>query len=135
NKAILFMMDVDRFKSINDTYGHDIGDSVICQLGTILASKFTDGEILGRFGGDEFIVFIKDMDDVNTAKKIAEGIINAVSENVTLPDSNEKVSVSIGAAVYKGQEKNYSEIFKKADVALYKSKADADNRFYVYGGF
>ena len=134
DKGIIFMMDVDRFKSINDTYGHDIGDTVICQLGKFLASKFTGGEILGRFGGDEFIVFIKDTDDINAAKNIGDEIIKGVSENVTLPDSNEKVSVSIGAAVYKGLENNYSEIFKKADVALYKSKADADNRFYVYGG-
>lgn len=135
SKGIIFMMDVDRFKSINDNYGHDIGDEVICQLGNFLARKFTGDEILGRFGGDEFIIFIKDTDDINSAKNIADEIINGVSENVTLPDSAERVSVSIGAAVYKGLEKNYSEIFKKADVALYRSKADADNRFYVYGGF
>ena len=134
DRGIIFMMDVDHFKSINDTYGHDIGDSVICQLGTFLAGKFTNGEILGRFGGDEFIVFIKDTDDLDAAKKIADEIIQGVSENVSLPDSNEKVKVSIGAAVYKGLENNYSEIFKKADVALYKAKADANNRLCVYGG-
>ena len=132
DKGIIFVLDVDRFKSINDTYGHDVGDSVIYQLGVFLASKFTGNEILGRFGGDEFVIFIKDTDDVDVARKVADEIIKGVSQNVELPDAGESVSVSIGAALYNGDEKNYSDVFKKADIALYKSKADANNRFYIY---
>lgn len=132
NKGIMLLLDVDRFKSINDTYGHDIGDRVIIQLGSFLGSKATDRDIAGRFGGDEFIVFIKDTDDAETACRISDEIVKGVSETVELPDRQQRVSISIGIAVYQGVEKNYSEIFKKADTALYQSKADPNKRFHVY---
>lgn len=132
DKGIMFMLDIDRFKSINDTYGHDIGDSVIGQLGNVLAAKCTDDEILGRFGGDEFILFIKNTDDIEGACELAADIIQDASEKVALPSPVEKISISIGIAVYKGLEKSYSEIFKKADIAMYKAKADSARRFYIY---
>lgn len=132
SKGIMFMLDIDRFKMINDTYGHDVGDSVINQLGSFLDSSFSNGEIIGRFGGDEFIVFIKDSDDLAAARKKAEDIVFGASENVRLPVDDVKISISIGVAIYQGVENNYSELFKKADIALYKSKADPDNRFAFY---
>ena len=132
DKGVMFMLDIDRFKAINDTYGHDVGDSVIVQMGNYLGSKVNGNEILGRFGGDEFILVIKNTDDIVSAQKLAEEIVKEVSEKVVLPSPDEKVSISIGIAVYKGLETNYSELFKKADLALYKSKADPDKRFYFY---
>ena len=133
DKGIMLMLDIDRFKAINDTYGHDIGDNVISQLGHFLGKQFVNNEIVGRFGGDEFIVFIRNTDSVDAAQNIAEDIINGVAENVSLPDINQKFSVSIGIAIYKGFEKNYSEIFKKADTALYEAKANNKCRYYLYG--
>jgi diguanylate cyclase (GGDEF)-like protein len=124
DKGILFILDVDRFKFVNDTYGHDVGDQVIIQLGHFLDGKFTQQkEIVGRFGGDEFIVFIKDTDDPDTARQIADDLVSGASESVVLPDERQKISISIGIAMFHGQEKNYSELFKKADTALYKAKA------------
>ena len=132
DKGILLVLDIDRFKGINDTYGHDIGDSVIRQMGLFLRDKFTDGEIVGRFGGDEFIVFIKDTDQADQAGEIAADLIAGTAKNVLLPDGDQTVSVSVGISVYRGAEKNYSEIFKKADIALYQAKADAEKRFCIY---
>ncbi len=132
NRGIMFMMDVDKFKSINDTYGHDIGDDVIVQLGTFLGRKFTGNEIAGRFGGDEFIVFIKDTDDPEIARRSAAEIVAGASENVILPSTGQKLGVSIGIAVFQGDEQDYHELFKKADTALYKAKADAANQFCFY---
>ena len=132
SKGIMFLMDVDRFKAINDTYGHDIGDLVIQQLGRFLGSRFNKGEIVGRFGGDEFILFVKDTDDPETAGRIAGDIIRGVSKEVQVPECGQKISVSIGIAIYEGRENNYSEVFKKADMALYRSKADQENRFCIY---
>lgn len=134
DKGLLFVMDVDRFKSINDTYGHDAGDDVIRQLGSLLSQTFTQGEIVGRFGGDEFIAFIGNADDPDTACRIADGIIKGVSENVVLENSGKRISLSIGIAIYHGSEKNYSELFKKADIALYEAKADPENRYHLYNG-
>ena len=131
-KGIMFMLDIDRFKMINDTYGHDIGDSVISQLGAFLGTFFINNEIVGRFGGDEFIIFVKDTDDLEAARKKAEEIVLGVSANVLLPVEEETISVSIGVAIYHGLERNYSELFKKADIALYKSKANPEVRFAIY---
>ena len=131
DKGVLFMLDVDRFKAINDTYGHDVGDDVIAQIGAFLGGRFTGDEIVGRFGGDEFIVFVKGTDDPDAAGRLADGLIAGVAESVSLPDKQQKLCVSIGAAVYRGEEKNYSEIFKKADVALYQSKSDSEKKFCI----
>lgn len=131
-KGLMFILDVDRFKSINDVYGHVVGDSVITQIGRYLGGRFTQGEVAGRFGGDEFIVFIQDTDETENACKIAEEMVESVARTVTLPDAGEKVSVSVGVAVYRGQEKNYSEILNKADLALYAAKADPIKRYSVY---
>ena len=134
DKGILFILDINYFKSINDTYGHDVGDSVIRQIGVFLNDTFTNGEIVGRFGGDEFIVFIKDTDSEALADEAARRIVDGVAGSVALPDRDQKISVGVGIAVYHGVEKNYSEIFKKADVALYKTKADRTIRYSFYDG-
>ena len=134
DKGILFIMDVDRFKSINDTYGHDVGDSVIVQLGDFLAERFKGDEITGRFGGDEFILFIKDTDDMDSAFRTAGDIVKGVSDRVELPDKSQRLSISIGIALYNGNEKHYSELFKKADIALYNAKSSPNERFCVYNG-
>lgn len=131
NKGLLFMLDVDRFKVINDTWGHDAGDRVITQLGAFLAGRFTGGEITGRFGGDEFIVFIKNTDDPDAARRIADDLIKGASEYVELPDKDQRISISAGIAVYRGAETNYSEIFKKADTALYRAKADPEHKYCI----
>jgi len=130
-KGIMLMLDVNDFKSVNDTYGHDIGDTVISQLGAFLSENFRNDEILGRFGGDEFIVFIKDTDDVDIASDAARRSIKKSSAYVKLPDEEKKVGVSIGVAIYRGEEKTYSELFKKADIALYKAKADRSIGFFI----
>ena len=131
-KGLLFVLDVDRFKSINDKYGHDIGDDVIIQLGGFLGRRFANHEIVGRFGGDEFIVFIKKTNELDSARKTAEDLVEGVSKSVLLPNNEEGVSISIGIAAYNGHENNYSGLFKKADIAMYKAKADPENRFYIY---
>ena len=68
-------MDADHFKSINDTLGHDVGDQVIIQLGRLLGKKLDNNELAGRFGGDEFVVFIKDSNDPELARKTVETVL------------------------------------------------------------
>ena len=131
-EGLMFILDVDRFKSINDTWGHDVGDSVIRQLGVFLGGKFTGDEIVGRFGGDEFILFVKGTSSPETARGIANDLIAGVSDHVKLPEKGRRIRISIGAAMYHGLEKHYSEIFKKADMAMYRAKADPVNSFCIY---
>ena len=132
NEGILFMLDVNYFKTINDTYGHDVGDSVLSQLGEYLNCKFSGEEIVGRFGGDEFIIFLKNENNVENALNIADEIVSESAQKVKLPSDEVKFSVSIGLAIYHGEEKNYSELFKKADIALYKTKADRKIKVSLY---
>ena len=135
-KGIMMLMDIDQFKSINDTYGHDVGDNAIAMLGGFLGDylggRFTGEEIAGRFGGDEFLFFIKNTDDRDTARSIAEDVVNGAAEKISVPGLEKKISVSIGIVIYEGYENDYSEIFKKADIALYRAKAELDQRFCFY---
>ncbi len=131
-RGIMLVLDVDRFKPINDTWGHDAGDRVIRGIGGFLAGRFTGGEITGRFGGDEFVVFLTDPESPEAAQRIAGEIIEGVAEAVALPDPEQKISVSVGIAACSGDEGNYSGIFKKADTALYRAKAGGGNGYRVY---
>ena len=132
NKGLLFVLDVDYFKSINDKYGHDVGDVVLQKLGKYLKEKFPNDEIVGRFGGDEFIIFLRNVDDLKQADRIAREITSETPELIKLPTDEVKFGISVGVAIYKGKEKNYSEIFKKADIALYKTKADRKIHYNIY---
>ena len=131
DKGILFILDIDRFKAINDTYGHGVGDDVIRDLGAYLRDYFTGDEIVGRFGGDEFVFFKKGSDDGALAETIAREVVAGVSEKVTLPDGAAKVSASIGIALYHGEEKNYSDLFTKADKALYEVKSKRIDHYKI----
>ncbi len=132
DSGILFILDIDRFKQINDTYGHDVGDDVIAQLGAFLGRYFPGDAIVGRFGGDEFIFFVKDTNDRTTAGKIAREVLAGAAESVKLPDDRQTFGASVGVALYHGQEKNYSELFKKADTALYAVKPDPGKQYKIY---
>ena len=132
NKGLFFVLDINYFKAINDTYGHDEGDIILNKFGKYFKEKFINDEIVGRFGGDEFIIFIKNIDDVAYAEKVALDIYHEVEETIKLPNEKEKITISIGIAIYRGQEKHYSDIFKKADVALYKTKENRQIKYSIY---
>ena len=132
NKGLFFVLDINYFKKINDEYGHDVGDQILIELGQYFKKKFVNDETVGRFGGDEFIIFIKNTDDIEYAKKIALEVYNEVEETIKLPDEKENITISIGIAIYQGQEKHYSDIFKKADVALYKTKDNRSLKYSIY---
>ena len=132
NKGLFFVLDINFFKMINDKYGHDVGDEILDKLGQYFLKKFIGDEIVGRFGGDEFIIFIKNTDSKEYAEKVALEVYQEINETIKLPDENEKITVSIGIAIYHGEEKHYSDIFKKADVALYKTKDNRHIKYSIY---
>ena len=132
NKGLFFVVDINYFKVINDTYGHDEGDVILKKLGKYFKEKFVNDEIVGRFGGDEFIIFIKNTDDIAYAKTVALEVYEEVKDAIKLPNGKESLTISIGVAIYQGQEKHYSDIFKKADVALYKTKDDRSIKYSIY---
>ena len=132
DKGLMFLLDIDGFKKINDTFGHDVGDVVLNKLGVFLKNKFINGEIVGRFGGDEFIIFIKDVNDKEHAGQIATEVVDGAASFISYPNQVEPISISMGISIYRGSEKNYSEIFKKADIALYQTKANKRIHYSFY---
>lgn len=120
DSAALFILDLDNFKIINDTYGHLCGDSVISSTAYVLKRMFRSTDIIGRIGGDEFLIFLPGFSRED-AKKRALGIPAAL-ENIELPDEEHHISASIGIACYPHDANNYLELYRKADISLYYTK-------------
>lgn len=126
------IIDVDNFKSINDTLGHLFGDAVLKDIAKHIKKVFRTKDITGRVGGDEFIIFMKDISSKQVvyekAKQLCEGIEGLYSNNKW----NKKTSVSIGVAIQEGKDHTYTDLFQKADIALYHAKERGKNCFEVF---
>ena len=128
------MIDVDLFKKVNDTFGHDVGDKVLKGIARLMKDKIREGEIIARFGGEEFIVGLCRV-DTSGAMIAAERIRKAVEGANLSDDANNplKMTVSIGIALYPQQGvSNLDELIKAADDALYHAKRTGRNRVVVY---
>lgn len=130
----LVIIDIDFFKSINDTYGHQVGDEVIKKIADIISSEIGNEGISGRFGGDEFLVVIYNVQDEDELRAKLKNIKNMVS--ATFPnsgiDENTPLSVSIGSATYPKDADSYEDIFMLADYCLYMAKDKGRNRYIIY---
>lgn len=120
----ILMMDIDHFKIINDTYGHASGDHTLKAFADLLMQECRQEDIVSRFGGEEFLVFLDDC-ELSTASKIAERIRQRVEH---LRPDNINVSVSIGVAELKNKQEIFSELVKRADDAMYEAKKMGRNR-------
>lgn len=127
----ILMIDIDNFKNVNDSLGHDVGDHVISVVAGIISMQFGGSDIVGRIGGDEFMVFMKNVKDREDARRKAQNIVDAFckKENLSIPDC---VSVSIGMAFSDESGIGYEPLFKKADEALYVSKEKGKSCYTEY---
>lgn len=126
----LFIIDVDDFKYINDTYGHLVGDEVLKLLANSFVNTFRLDDYIGRIGGDEFCIYVQGIQDINVIKEKTESLRKEIN-NLYIPSCEEcKVSASIGVCVT-NKKITYQELFIKADKALYESKKQGKNRFYI----
>lgn len=117
------ILDADHFKSINDTFGHQVGDEVIIAIANCLKKSFRDVDVVMRLGGDEFAVFVNDMKDREIANQIIERFIERVRA-ISIPQiTDRKIEVSIGATFLDQTEiKDFESLYKKADSGVYSSK-------------
>lgn len=123
------MLDIDNFKIVNDTYGHSSGDKVLKSIAKILKDSCRENEIIGRYGGEEFIIFFSNIDKLVT-RLMAERIRKNINgKGIFLEDYGKSinVSVSIGIASCNKKEYDIDDIIKKADFALYKAKEAGKN--------
>ncbi len=130
--SALLILDLDNFKTVNDSRGHLYGDAVLSQLGSRLRSLFRANDIIGRIGGDEFLVFLKDLPDAEVVKDRCALLLTSLGELLhrLTPDLN--VSCSIGAAIAPTHASNYADLFRRADEALYQAKKRGKNRYRIY---
>lgn len=132
-KVSIVMMDIDDFKSINDTYGHVFGDEVIKKLAMILREAATNRGFAGRFGGDEFFLCLYDIESEQELRSIMQGIYYHFKRS--FPDKDHQFSVTMGIAEYPRNAQNFDVLLKKADRALYIGKFKGKNRYIIYKEF
>lgn len=120
-KAVMLFIDLNKFKSINDTLGHHIGDLLLSKIATRLKKFVTDDTYAFRYGGDEFIIWSENKDQVD-GEKLAQEVIDACRELLTIRGSQFEMTVSIGIACYPKDGKNFNDLFKRADIAMYQAK-------------
>lgn len=125
----LFMVDIDNFKQVNDTFGHQTGDDVITDVATMIKRTFRDSDIVGRVGGDEFIAFMKNVGSKRILAKKAAELVDMLQYNINANNANMQVSGSIGISIYKGDAKPFDKLYAEADAALYKAKSKGKNCF------
>ena len=125
-------IDIDNFKSVNDVYGHTMGDHVISVITGVISSQFRSTDYVGRTGGDEFVVLMSDIPSQEIALIKAENLVNIVKykENLSIP---ENISISVGVAFSEPEDHCYDDLAAKADQALYVSKKSGKDRYSVFG--
>ncbi|WP_022765062.1 GGDEF domain-containing protein [Butyrivibrio sp. XPD2006] len=130
----LAIIDIDFFKTVNDTFGHQFGDEVVKRIASIISNEVGTDGISGRFGGDEFLVVLYDIESEKELRAKLKGIKNKVT--ATFPDKgidkDNPLSVSIGAAVFPKDAENYDELFEITDHCLYLAKEKGRNRYIIY---
>ncbi|MCX7746258.1 MAG: diguanylate cyclase [Clostridia bacterium] len=126
----LMMIDIDKFKSVNDRYGHQKGDEILSKVGDIIKRNIHSGDICCRYGGEEFILIAPGL-DADKAAIIAERMRGAV-EREHLLGANNKLTISIGIAIYPLHGKYKDELISKADQALYNAKESGRNRYFLW---
>lgn len=131
----LMFVDVDHFKKINDTHGHDVGDEILKAVAERMKHCLRQTDTLSRVGGDEFIVLLTEIKQPGDAKVVAEHILQTVSQPLLVHTHNFQVTLSIGVAIYDGESEmeTVSGLTKKADMALYEVKTAGRNGVHVFG--
>ncbi len=132
NMVGLLYIDVDRFKDINDTLGHQIGDEFLVKISEALTDNFRDADTIARLGGDDFTMIIEDFSDTNHLSDIATRILEIVSKPVTLDGRKVTVTTSIGISVYPNDDKDPDRIIKNAETAMYKAKDSGRNGYQYF---
>ncbi|HEH9433177.1 TPA: diguanylate cyclase [Aeromonas sobria] len=122
-KLALLFIDLDRFKPVNDTHGHDAGDVVLKTISQRLREALRESDLVSRWGGDEFIVILENVNDSATIERIARKLVAAISQPITLSDQVEiSLSCSLGIVVYPDHGKNIDDLINKSDQMMYKAK-------------
>jgi diguanylate cyclase (GGDEF)-like protein len=129
--AVAFL-DLDRFKQINDTLGHEAGDQLLQEVATRLQGCVRDSDTVARLGGDEFVVLLPELEDGKCAATVAHKVLAVIGKAFTLIGHEFRVTASIGISVYPQDGQDEQTLTKNADIAMYQAKAEGKNNFQFY---
>lgn len=132
NNCAFMIIDIDNFKIINDNFGHSFGDTVLVEIANALLGLFTNSNIIGRYGGDEFVIFIKNYLSKEEVYDQANRILDALNLEFSSNEERYMISCSIGISFSPDHGNNYNDLFDKADIALYQAKRAGKSQYTVY---
>ena len=129
--AVLFL-DLDKFKPVNDTFGHDVGDRLLQAVAERLQSAIRKSDTVARFGGDEFAILLVGLLDMEVAITIACKLVSTLAQPFVIGEHKIHIGVSIGIAMYPADGKTQEELTRKADQAMYAAKQQGGNSYRFY---
>lgn len=132
-KHAFLILDVDRFKYINDNYGHAFGDDILIEFASELKSQFRNDDIIGRIGGDEFAVLLKNVGQLENIRGKLELVCTKIARKNFGKEGRFHLTTSIGIALFPEHGTSYADLYEKADQALYYSKTHGRARFTIFG--
>jgi len=130
NKLSLLFLDLDGFKNVNDTLGHDVGDLLLCDISNKLVKYSKKENSVFRTGGDEFAILL--CTSIDDSEKIAKDILNTINEQICINEHVLRIGASIGIARYTNTKENLISLLKHADIAMYEAKQNGKNRYKYY---
>lgn len=129
--AVLFI-DLDRFKNINDTLGHEAGDKLLSKMAKRLKKTLRSSDVIGRLGGDEFVILVPELEDSRQAAAIARKVLSAAVKPVIVLGQECRVTASVGICIFPDGADSEQELMKNADIAMYRAKEEGKNTFQFY---
>lgn len=129
--ALLFI-DLDHFKTVNDNHGHLVGDKLLSMAGERISSSFRESDVVARFGGDEFLVIVKNTSGTDDMEHLATSLLKKMAASYYIDDMELCVTCSIGIAFFSNDKFSSLEIIQQADKAMYAAKLAGKNHFKIY---
>jgi diguanylate cyclase (GGDEF)-like protein len=129
--AVMFI-DLDGFKPVNDTYGHDAGDALLCAVAGRLRDAVRQSDLVARLGGDEFLVVLTDIESPADVERVAETLLRSMRAPIGWRGQTLSLAMSIGVSLFPEHGQSADELIRCADAAMYRAKLDGGNRCRVY---
>ncbi len=133
-RIAVLMLDLDHFKTVNDSFGHPIGDRLLCAVAARLRTTVRESDTLARFGGDEFALIQTGLGEPNGAGVFAQKVVDALAEPFLIGDQEMRATTSAGVAIYPEHGAESEPLLERADIALYRAKANGRNRAEIFVG-